>query len=61
MAYDIGNTAGQAVVKLTGITVEGVKVVYAVDVLEGEVPAGPFDRVTLVIDGLGLIIPSKQN
>lgn len=61
LAYDIGDTAGQAVVNLTNITVEGGKVVYAIDVLEGEVPAGPFDRVTLVIDPLGAIFPSNQN
>ena len=60
LGYDIGDTSGQAVVQLNEIIVDGDRITYQVDTLEGELPNGDFDRATLVIDALGLITPSDQ-
>ncbi len=61
LAYDVGDATGHAILELDGIEVEGDSVSYAVAVLEGDLPIGPFDQTSLVIDPLGAIFPSDQN
>lgn len=61
LTYEIDKRPGRAVVQLTSIDVEETQIRYAVDVLDGEIPQAAFDRITLVIDPLGMIFPSDQN
>jgi len=60
LGYKAGDTSGQAIVKLTDIDVKDSTIIYSLEFLEGEIPEGSFDRITLVIDALGLITPSDQ-